>query len=348
MSTPPPAQPKPAAPPKPSSGGTRPAARRAAVLPAKSRPDYRLPVAAGILALILGFVLGIVVMRHRRSAVEVVASVNGSVIDKDALFEKLQTVAGQSVIHKMVEEDLQLQFAAQKGVTPTDAQVDAQLARDKENPDFERALTARGLTLDAYRDALRVRLAQSMVYSQGVTVSDAEVRDWYKNASNPATPNAPYYRPETVSLSAISVPTPALAQRAMKEINSGTPFPLVATAYSTDESKAQGGAIQPLVRGHNPVSKTPALENALFKLPVGGTYGPVEFNKMQWIFHCNTKAPSQTLPFSAVETEARQNALTAKGLKINGPRIAKEFADFQHSSKMKAFWPQYEQAVTSH
>ncbi len=348
MSTPPPAQPKPVALPKPGSGGARPAARRAAVLPAKSRPDYRLPVAAGILALILGFVLGIVVMRHRRSAVDVVASVNGAVIDKDALFEKLQAVAGQNVIHRMVEEDLQLQFAKKKGAVPTDAQVNAQLARDKENPDFERALTARGLTLDTYRDALRVRLAQSMVYSQGVTVSDAEVRDWYKAASNPANPNAPYYRPETVSMSVISVPTAARAQQAMKELNSGTPFPLVATAYSTDESKAQGGAIQPLVRGHNPVSKSPALENSLFKLPVGGTYGPVEFSKLQWIFHCNAKAPSQTMPFTAVQTEARQNALAAKGLKINGPRITKEFADFQHSSKLKAFWPQYEQAVTSH
>ena len=354
MSTPPPAetpaaQTKPSGPAaKPVSSNARPIARRAAALPAKPRPDYRLPIAAAVMALILGFVLGLVFMRHRRAAIDVVASVNGAIISKEDLFNKLQSIAGQATVHKIVEEDLQLQFAKQKGVVPTEAQIDSQLAKDKQNPDFDKALAARGLTLDAYRDALRVRLAQSQVFAQGVTVSDAEVRDWYNAAANPATPNAPYYKPETVNMSVISVPTTALAQRAMKELNSGTPFPLVATAYSTDESKAQGGAIQPLIRGRNPVSKTPALEAALFKLPVGGTYGPVEFSKMQWIFHCNAKSPSQTLPFTAVATEARENALAAKGAKINGPKIAKEFADFQHSAKIKAFWPQYEQAVSSH
>ncbi len=323
-----------------------PPPRRAAVLPAKPRLDYRLPLAAAVLALIVGFVLGITVIRHRHAAAEVVASVNGTVISQSDLFEKLQSVAGQGVIHNMVEQDLQLQFAKKKGVVITDAQVDTQLAKDQENPDFQKSLTARGLTLNAYRDALRVRLAQSMVYAQGVSVTDAEVQDWYKAAANPANPSAIYYHPDAVVMSVISVPTPVLAQRAMKELNSGTPFPLVATAYSIDPSKAQGGAIQPLIRGRNPVSKDPALEAALFKLPIGGTYGPVEFGKAQWIFHCNSKTPSQTLPFTAVATEARQNALAAKGVKLNGATIAKEFTDFQHASQLKAFWPQYEQAVT--
>lgn len=344
MSTPPPTE-KTA---QEKTAQTKPAARRAAVLPSKPRRDYRLPLAAAAVALILGITLGVIVMRHRHEATTVVASVNGAVITQADFFEKLQSVAGQAAIHSMVEQNLQLQFAKKKGVVITDAQVDAQLAKDQENPDFQKSLTARGLTLPAYRDALRVRLAQSLVYAQGVSVTDAEVQDWYKAASNPANPNSIYYRPEAVSMSVISVPTPALAQRAMKELNSGTPFALVATAYSTDTSKAQGGQIAPLVRGRNPVSKTPALEKALFDLAIGGTYGPAEFGKAWWIFHCTGKTPSQTLPFTAVATEARQNALAAKGVKLNGAKIAKEFMDFQHSSQLKAFWPQYEQAVTGH
>ncbi len=335
-------------PPEKTTTPTKPAARRAAVLPAKPRRDYRLPLAAAALALILGFVLGVYLIRHRHATAEVVASVNGTVITQSDLFEKLQSVAGQAAIHSMVEQDLQLQFAKQKGVVVTDAQVDTQLAKDQENPDFQKSLTARGLTLTAYRDALRVRLAQSMVYAQGVSVTDAEVQDWYKAASNPANPAAIYYQPEAVSLSVISVPTKELALRAMKELNSGTPFALVATAYSTETSRAQGGQIAPLILGRNPLSKTPALEKALFDLPVGQTYGPAAFGKAQWIFHCNSKTPAQTLPFKGVATEARQNALAAKGLKLNGAKIAKEFTDFQQSSKLTAFWPQYEQAVTGH
>ncbi len=347
MSTLPPAQPNPTQPnpTQPNPTQPKPAARRAAVLPAKPRRDFRLPLAAAALSLILGFLLGVYVTRHRHEATTVVASINGTVISQSDFFDKLQSVAGQGVIHNMVEQNLQLQFAKKKGVAVTEAQVDTQLAKDQENPDFQKSLTARGLTLSAYRDALRVRLAQSMVYAQGVSITDAEVQNWYKAASNPANPNSIYYRPDAVSMSVISVPTPALAQRAMKELNSGTPFPLVATAYSTDVTKAQGGTIQPLIRGRNPVSKTPALERALFNLPVGGTYGPVEFGKMQWIFRCNGKTPSQKLPFTAVATEARQNALAAKGIKQNGAKIAKEFTEFQRTSQLKAFWPQYEQAV---
>lgn len=343
MSTPPPAQPNPT---QTTSAQTKPAARRAAVLPAKPRRDFRLPLAAAALALILGFLLGVYVVRHRHEAATVVASVNGTVISQSDFFEKLQSAAGQGVIHNMVNQDLQLQFAKKKGVVITDAQIDTQLAKDQENPNFQRTLTARGLTLQAYRDALRVKLAQSMTYSQGVSVTDAEVRAWYDYAANPKTPNAIYYQPDAVELSVISVPTLVLAQRAKKELDAGQPFALVATAYSTDDSKAQGGTIQPLIRGRNPVSKTPALEAALFNLPVGGIYGPVDFGKAQWIFTCRGKTPAQTLPFTAVATEARQSALTAKGFKLNGDKIAKEFADFQHTSQLKAFWPQYEHSVT--
>lgn len=343
MSTPPPAQPNPT---QTNSAQTKPAARRAAVLPAKPRRDFRLPLAAAVLSLILGFLLGVFVIRHRHTAAEVVASVNGTVISQSDFFEKLQSISGQGVIHNMVEQDLQLQFAKKKGVVVTEAQVDTQLAKDQENPDFQKSLTARGLSLSAYRDALRVRLAQSMVYAQGVSVTDAEVRSWYDAAANPKNPNAIYYRPDAVSMSIISVPTPAMAQKAMKELNSGTPFPLVATAYSIDPSKTQGGAIQALVRGRNPVTKTPGLEAALFNLSVGQTYGPAKFGNAQWIFRCTGKTPSQTLPFTAVAAEARQNALAAKGIKQNGAKIAKEFTDFQHASQLKAFWPQYEQAVT--
>ncbi len=359
MSTPPPAQPKsdaqlkPAASPK--AGGTRPIARRAAALPAKPRLDYRLPVAAGIISLILGIILGVVVMRHRQSATEVVASVNGTVISKDDFFEKLQSFHGQAVVHKMVEENLQLQFADKKGVKITDADVDVQLARDQRNPEFQKLLLASGLTLAAYRDAIRLRLTQSKVYSQGVTVSDAEVRDFYSYSINPAHRNPAYYTPETVSLSVISVPNvpnvaPAqnVMNKVMMELKSGTAFSQVATIYSTDESASKGGAIDPLVRGRNPLSESPQLESTLFNLPVGGMSKVVEFKNLHWIFYCNSKTPSQTLPFSAVETEVRQNALFAKGFKINSKTIAKDFADFQKSSKLKAFWPQYEHAVTGH
>ncbi len=313
----------------------------------QSRWPTLLPWGAAALGLLIGFLGGYLIMRHRHEGQKVVAAVNGVQITQDQLFIRLQEAAGQQAVHKMVEEELQLQFAAKEGVAPTDAQVDARYKAIQKDPRFLPALRASGMSLEDYKHSLRVRLAQANVVTQKVTVTDAEVQDFYKTQSDPNNPQAQFYKPATMTFRVIATASQATAQRALSDLNvSNTPFELVASTYSIDPSKSVGGLIAPLQRGRSPLSQNPALEASLFNLKVGQVFGPVSFNKGWWIFRCEDKSLGQALPFDSIKEEAVLGAEIVKGTKINGPAVEARFQDFERTSTLQPFWTQYEHAVT--
>ena len=123
-------------------------------------------------------------------------------------------------------------------------------------------------------------------------------RTFYKAQSDPNNPQAQFYKPATMTFRVVATASQkAAAQRALQDLNSNTPFELVAAQYSIDPSKDAGGLISPLQRGRSPLSQTPALEATLFNMQVGQTVGPVNFNKGWWIFRCEDKTLGQALPF---------------------------------------------------
>jgi foldase protein PrsA len=312
----------------------------------QSRWPGLLPWAVAALALVIGFTLGVLIMRHRHEGQKVVAAVNGTQITQDQLFTRLQEAGGQIVVHRMVEEELQLQYAAKKGLAPTPAQVEAKYDSIRKDPRFAPALLASGMSLEDYKRSLRVKLAQANVLTDKISVSDAEVRDFYNQQSDPKNPQAQFYRPATMTFRVIATGNQKLAQSALGELNNNTPFELVATEFSVDPSKDAGGLLSPLQRGRSPLSQNPALETALFNMKVGQLYGPVSFNKGWWVFRCEDKSPGQALPFDSIKNEAKLGAQIIKGTKLKGKDIAKDFQDFQRTSSLQAFWPLYQRAVT--
>ena len=316
----------------------------------QSRWPTLLPWAIAALTLVVGFALGILVMRNRHEGQKVVAAVNGTKIMDGQLFARLQEAGGQVVVHRMVEEELQLQYAAKKGLSPTDAQVDARYDEIKKDPRFGPALLASGMNTGDYKRSLRVRLAQANVLTSGITVTDSEVRDFYNQQSDPKNPQAQFYKPATMTFRVIATANPQKAQAALAELNTNTPFELVANEFSVDPSKNVGGLISPLQRGHSPLSQNPALETSLFNMRVGQLYGPVNFNKGWWIFRCEDKSIGQAIPFDSIKDEAKLGAEIVKGTKINGRKVEQDFQDFERSSLasggLQAFWPQYSRAVT--
>ena len=307
-----------------------------------------LPWGVAALALLIGFFAGVLIMRHRHEGQKVVAAVNGVQITQDQLFARLQSAAGQPVMHKMVEEELQMQFAAKKGLAPTDAQVEARYNATRKDPRFLSALAASGLSLDDYKRSLRVKLALANVLTDKISVTDAEVQSFYKAQSNPNNPQGQFYKPATMTFRVIATPTQKSAQAALTELNSNnTPFEMVAAEFSKDPSKSVGGLLSPLQRGRSPLSQNPALEASLYSMKVGQINGPVLFNKGWWIFRCEDKALGQAIPFDSIKDEAILGAKILKGTKINGLAVEKEFQDFQRTSSLQAFWVQYQHAVTN-
>lgn len=312
----------------------------------RSRWSGLLPWVAAGLGLLIGFGSGILVMRHRHEGQNVVAAVNGVPITKDQLFARLLTAAGQPVVHKMVEENLQLQFAEHQHLPPTKDQVEARYKSMSRDPQFLSNLTASGMSLDDFKQSLRVRLAQANVLTDGITVSDAEVRKFYTDQSDPKNSQAQFYKPATMTFRVIATASSNAAQKALAELNTNTPFELVASAYSVDPSRNAGGLLAPLPQGRSPLSQAPALETALYNLKVGQLYGPVNFNKGWWIFRCEDKSTGHALPFDSIKDEAHLGAAIIKGTRLNRAKVEQEFAAFEGSSSLQAFWPQYQHAVT--
>lgn len=300
---------------------------------------------AVVVALIVGLLVGALIMRQRAKAHQVMVSVNGTVITRDAFFNRLQQVAGMATMHKMVEEELQIQFAQKKGLAPTDAEVNAKYAQASRQPNFDQILAANGQTRDSYKHGLRVKMAQTAVLVHGVNVSEADMRSYYKSQINPQNPQAQFYRPETIVLRAIATASRQDAARAMQDLARSTPFELVAQSYSRDASKTNGGLLNPIGRGRSDLRKVPAVENAVFALKVGGQLGPVALGKQWWIFRCEEKMPPTTLPYQKVRDDCRTGAQLVKGVARNGRTIEAEFQKFERTSNLQAFWPQYQPAL---
>ena len=327
-------------PPFPQSRTPEPAAK-------KKPPKVPLWLLAAAVFLV-GLTIGVLVMRHRNQSATIIASVNGTSINRDDLFNQMQDTTGAKTMHDLIQKILQLQFAQKKGLAPTDADVDKEYAKMLLRPNFQQALAQSGVSEGDFKYNLRVQLAETNVICQGVTATEADAQKYYQVQSNPNNPNGQFYHPAEVSLRAISTATEAQGKQALAELGAQTPFELVATTYSLDPSKSNGGLLAPLALNRSPVHANPALEAQVFGMKVGSQIGPVLFGKQWWIFRCQDKAPASTTPYAQVQDQCLTGARLLKGIAANQTRITQEFNDFQHSSNLQAFWPQYQKVISAH
>lgn len=317
--------------------------------PPQPRRKFKLPlwlVAAGMF--LVGLFIGVLVMKQRAHSATIVVSVNGGNITRDDLFNQMQDTVGAQTVHKLVQNMLQLQFAGKKNLLPTDEQVNAEYLKMSQRPNFLAALAQSGIPEGDFKQNLRVQLAETNVITQGVSASDADAQAYYKAQADPNNPAAQFYRPAEVSLRAIATATEPQARQALTELASNTPFELVATTYSLDTSKTNGGLLAPLAFGRSPLHRSPTLEQTIFAMKVGSQMGPVFFSNQWWIFRCQDRAAATTLPYSQVQEQCLTGAKLAKGTAQNSKRIQQEFTDFQHSSNLQAFWPQYQKVIAAH
>jgi len=202
-------------------------------------------------------------------------------------------VLKRQVLEQMVTEDVQLQYAANNGITVDDADLDrtiaqiakqnkvtldgmyAQLAKDGVTQSQFRADMRRDITLD--------RLKQREVESR-VTVTDTEVEQVLKSAN---TSNRSDYHLATIL---VSVPERASAkdieakskraEAALADIKAGKPFGQVTAAYSDAPNAMKGGDL-----GWRPAtSLPPELASLLDTLQPGDSSGVIRSPQGFYIF----------------------------------------------------------------
>ncbi|OJU63485.1 MAG: hypothetical protein BGO01_11850 [Armatimonadetes bacterium 55-13] len=182
-----------------------------------------------------------------------VAIINGEEIKGGEYYHRMEYLSGVGkvsssgvmefppgflTIEQIITERLILQLAKNKGVYPSDLEVDKELqTRQEENPKMMENWINSGRSEADLKYMTRLELAQFKISTAGVTVTDQEVEDHYKN--NPEM----YTTPKMVKLAVIVVRDDAAKKAVDDGLTAKKPFSELAKSYSADVTKGVGGEL---------------------------------------------------------------------------------------------------------
>jgi peptidyl-prolyl cis-trans isomerase SurA len=244
---------------------------------------------------------------NRTHGVDVVATVNGHAImkaDMDRMYaEQLgEQAPGQQpspeeadslrlrVVRELIDEEIVEQRAAKMNLTATPEDVEARLAAMKApytDEQFAAQLKASGRTLDDARRDLRRSLTIDRLLNKEidskVTVSDAEIADYYNQHKAEFDFVEPMYRLAVIRVTSVPSPQPGNLQgskattdaeakkkiQALKNrLDSGEDFGALAMNFSEDPNTAASGGDMGFV-GESQLRPDPMVGAALLKLKPG-------------------------------------------------------------------------------
>ena len=311
-------------------------------LPPKTRRKIALLLIATLLA---SGVTGALLTRQRYKGRQVIASVNGVIIDEPNFLHRMEAQVGNDTLRQMVSEELQLQYARKLGVFPSNAEVAARYKQISEQPKFGQYLASTHQTPGDVFHALQVTLAADGLVTKGATVSDAEARAYYARESDKNNPQARYYTPRTVTIEVVKARSKTQIEQAASELAKKTPFAQVAAKYSEDASARAGGVLPPVPYGRTPSTHVNGAQEQVFGLQIGEQTGPTQIAGFWWIIRCLDKKPEITRPYEDVKEECLHNVLIAKGLPANGEKVRDDYRKFMKDANIRAFWPQYKYII---
>lgn len=194
---------------------------------------------------------------------------------------------GFLTLQRLLDERLMLQLAAQRGVLPTDKDVQAELAsRLKEDPKLLESWLADGLTEPELMYQIKLDLTQFRLQTQGITITDQEVQKFYQD--NPEM----FTTPKRYKLRLIAVANEEDKKKVDDALASGAAFADVAKAHSIDASKVAGGDLPPLPES----SLGDSLKKALAAIRVGQVTEWVSTPNGHWKFLLESVLPEERQP----------------------------------------------------
>ena len=262
-----------------------------------------------------------------------IAKIGDTVIDKETYLRRLEQVptpvqiagsqltavpAGYATLQQMVREQVLLDMAKEEGVLPTEQQVEERVQREmKNNPQIKQAITDQRLTLDDYRQQVRVALAEFNLRTKGVTVTEQEVKKIYDENKQA------FYRPASARVRTILVQNPEVRKQIDDDLKRGFNFQSIVNKYAQNPvAGVQSGESEFALEGQVP--QTPdgqilqrvrnILKNAKPQqvtdwIPVGD--GVVAR------FEVMAKSQGQQLSFEEVKDNIREQLMLQKGLQTN-------------------------------
>lgn len=230
---------------------------------------------------------------------------------------------GFLTIETMITERLILQLAKNKGVSPTEPEVDNELKlRLEDDPKYLESWLNSGRTEADLRYQVRLQLAQFKISTTGVNVADQEIDDHYK-----ANPNM-YSTPKKVKLSVIAVTDATVAQKVDAELKTKA-FADVAKAYSEDITKSIGGEMGEIAT----FALAEPVRMAIEKVKIGQTTEWLTAPDKKVKFLLQNVIPAKKLEMTPkLRRDIRKMLLMNKGRVKND--VAKEMQDLRSKSNI--------------
>jgi parvulin-like peptidyl-prolyl isomerase len=232
---------------------------------------------------------------------------------------------GAGVLRRLIQEKLVLQTAKKKGLLPTPAQVQAEIAQMRETePDLDRQLKLRGKTMEELQSDIRGRLAMANLIAAEVTVPDADLKKLW------AAHQQELNRPEGRKISMVMTKTADIGQQARTILKSGA---------QADVASQNPGMALPGGRSQLSVfrSQLPAaIEKAVFALQPGEVSDVLPFGKAFTVVKVLEIMPARKKSFDEVKERLALAAKVGKG------KDQMEFLrDLQKAAKIQIQSPRY-------
>jgi foldase protein PrsA len=152
----------------------------------------------------------------------------------------IASTPGFLTLQAMIDEILMVQLAKKEGVTPTEAEIDAEVARRKQlAPEVFQNFVKAGLTEADFRYDTMVQVAEFKILTKGINVTDFEVQDYYKKSPRK------FLIPERYTLRVVTVKDVASQAPVDAALKAGETFESIVAKFSIDEvTKADGGLLK--------------------------------------------------------------------------------------------------------
>ncbi len=157
---------------------------------------------------------------------QVIVTSKAGDITKNELYEEMKSSVGKQALQVLVIEKV---LASKYEVT--DKEVDAQFDKEKKEmgENFEQFLAQQGQTEAGYKKYIRLNILQEKALSDGVEVSEEEIKAQYENLKTEL--NARH----------VLVADEETAKKVKAKLDSGADFAKVAKEFSTEQAAQQSG-----------------------------------------------------------------------------------------------------------
>lgn len=240
-----------------------------------------------------------------------------------------------ATLDTMVTEMLILQIAKTKGLTPTDAEIDKEIAyRMRLNPNYTANWQRFGRTLPELRQQIKVERAQFKIQTEGVVVTETEIKNNYDAAK--ATR---FTTPSRVKLRVITVRDEATKNKVDTGIKGGKKFADLAKEFSTDSTKSLGGDLG--IVDVDLLSE--GMKTAIKTVKKGDRTGWLANDSIFAKFQVEDIIPAVVIPLDEnVKEDIRRDMMLLKGGQRND--LAKMIREARQSANIKIASPEIDKA----